>query len=254
MYYQRALLQLSVPNSSKVFIFFTHFEPFKHDISNCDLAALFDDVSGILCMNTGAKNDLVRLGIDVKKCHVVIGAADPDTFTYQSRQKNGYIGLSQSFYNRKNPDLLLKLVELMPHRQFLLIGKDWHLYEHFLQLIQNENFHYIETSYENYSFWYKKMTVFLSVSHLEGGPIPLLETMMSNVVPVVSATGFAVDVVRHGINGFVFGKEANPEEISILIEQAFKLNTNVSETVVDYSWDNFTKEVHKVMNFKKDKE
>ena len=50
---------------------------------------------------------------------------------------------------------------------------------------------------------YSKMDVFVSPSILEGGPVPILESMMSNCVPVASKTGFCPDIINHGQNGFL---------------------------------------------------
>jgi glycosyltransferase involved in cell wall biosynthesis len=79
---------------------------------------------------------------------------------------------------------------------------------------------------------------------LEGGPIPLLETMMCNAVPVASRTGFAPDLIRHGENGFLFDVEAGASTIAPLIDSAFALDdTDVRATVLDYSWDRFAQRI-----------
>jgi glycosyltransferase involved in cell wall biosynthesis len=107
------------------------------------------------------------------------------------------------------------------------------------------NFEYVETEYEMYPRYYRQMTVFVSVSFLEGGPIPLLEAMMGNVVPVASRTGFAADVIQHGKNGYLFDPHAPIEEVCELIEAAFSLTTDVRSTVLRYSWEAFAREVNR---------
>jgi glycosyltransferase involved in cell wall biosynthesis len=87
------------------------------------------------------------------------------------------------------------------------------------------------------------MSVFVSASELEGGPIPLLEAMMSNVVPVASKTGFAPDIIRHGKNGFIFDVGATAQTVCLLIERAFTVECNVHETVQHCSWDDFAANV-----------
>ncbi len=74
---------------------------------------------------------------------------------------------------------------------------------------------------------------------LEGGPIPLLEAMMSNVVPVATRTGFAPDLITHGDNGFIFEIGSEPRHVADLIEQAFRLRKDIRRTVQPYSWTNF---------------
>ena len=77
------------------------------------------------------------------------------------------------------------------------------------------------------------------MSVLEGGPIPLLETMMSNAVPVASRTGFAQDLITDGHNGFTFDVDAPVDVVCGLIEKAFALKKDIRETVLQYSWENF---------------
>jgi glycosyltransferase involved in cell wall biosynthesis len=108
------------------------------------------------------------------------------------------------------------------------------------------NFAYKTAPYRDYPDIYAGFDVFLSMSTLEGGPIPLVEAMMSNAVPVASRTGFAPDLIRAGENGFLFDLDASAQEIADLIEAAFVLPANVRETVVRYDWDNFSAEIVKL--------
>ena len=71
--------------------------------------------------------------------------------------------------------------------------------------------------------------------------------MMCNVFPVVSNTGFAPDIIRHGENGFLFDVDASVETIYKLIQQAMKMNVNVRKTVEHLTWENFSLEVQKAM-------
>tara|TARA_S200000501_G_C20598178_1_gene644676 strand:- start:506 stop:793 length:288 start_codon:yes stop_codon:yes gene_type:complete len=91
------------------------------------------------------------------------------------------------------------------------------------------------------------MKVFLSLSFLEGGPIPLLEAMMSNCFPVITDVGFCSDVVINGKNGFLFDPyNYKLEEVISLIERAFMMDDiNIRDTVMEYTWDCFSKNVLK---------
>jgi glycosyltransferase involved in cell wall biosynthesis len=92
------------------------------------------------------------------------------------------------------------------------------------------------------------MDIFVSTAKLEGGPIPLVEAMMCNVVPVASKTGFAPDLIIHGENGFMFDINSSVETICELIEQAYKVKTDVRKTVEKLSWENFSLEFQKLLN------
>jgi glycosyltransferase involved in cell wall biosynthesis len=131
-------------------------------------------------------------------------------------------------------------MKILTHRQFLLLGKNWNRYALFEEMKALENFAYKSVPYREYPDIYSAFDVFLSISSLEGGPIPLIEAMMSNAVPVASRTGFAPDLIEHGENGFLFDTDASPAAIAELIEQAFNLSTDIRKTVESYDWDNFS--------------
>ncbi|WP_298959090.1 glycosyltransferase family 4 protein [uncultured Methylobacterium sp.] len=179
-----------------------------------------------------------RIGLEPGRSCVVLGGADPALFRPHARG-TGVVGLSSAFYERKRPDALLALVERLPHRRFVLVGRNWTAFERFDRLVAAPNFSYVEAAYDGYPAIYDRFDVFLSLSTLEGGPIPLIETMMANAVPVASRTGFAEDIVTHGENGFLFDIDAAPDEIADLVERAFVLDAEIRPTVIDHSWDNF---------------
>jgi glycosyltransferase involved in cell wall biosynthesis len=131
----------------------------------------------------------------------------------------------------------------LPHRRFHLIGRKWERYALFEAMKALPNFSYLTIPYEQYPEHYRKFDVFLSMSTLEGGPIPLLEAVMCNAVPVASHTGFAPDLIRHGENGFLFDIDAPASTIAWQIEAAFQLDCDVRSTVLPYDWDNFSKTI-----------
>ena len=139
--------------------------------------------------------------------------------------------------------MVLEVARRLPHRRVVLLGKGWDRYPRFAELCALPNCVYVDAPYEAYSVHYARMSVFVSVSRLEGGPIPLLEAMMSNAVPVASRTGFAPDIIEPGRNGFLFDVDAAPEEVCRLVEQALTLDADVAATVRDCDWDGFAARV-----------
>ena len=111
------------------------------------------------------------------------------------------------------------------------------------------NFEYIEPKdYFEYPKLYSRMSVFVSTSQLEGGPIPLIEAMMSNVIPVVSDTGFSRDLIKHGQNGYIFTNNEKIENIAKLIKKAFLNRNDIRKSVINYSWKNFSSEILKIIS------
>jgi glycosyltransferase involved in cell wall biosynthesis len=177
----------------------------------------------------------------------ILGAADANLFQPHERE-NRAVGFCTAFYYRKEPERILKVIKMMRSRHFILLGKGWKNYDRFAEMASLPNFSYIEAPYADYPQYYAEMDVFVSTAKLEGGPIPLVEAMMCNVVPVASNTGFAPDLIVHGENGFIFDVDSSVEEICHLIEQAFQIKTNVRKTVEHLTWENFSQAIQKQLN------
>jgi glycosyltransferase involved in cell wall biosynthesis len=224
-------------------VFATHLEPDKHGIDNTTLARLLSFSDGVICMNRALADTLEALGTPGGKLRVAVGAADSDTYRPHPRTADGDIGLSSAYYERKSPDLVLEITRRLPHRRVVLLGKGWHAYPRFAELAALPNFSYVDANYAEYPAHYGRMSVFVSASRLEGGPIPLLEAMMCNAVPVASRTGFAPDVIEHGRNGFLFDVDAPADVVCGLVEQAYALAGDVSATVQHCDWKGFSARV-----------
>lgn len=236
MYFVGCLTLGNGAPQGKHYVFATHLEPDKHRIDDKVLARLLDRSDGVICMNTALRDTLLSLGVSASKLSVVVGAADKTVYTPHARSADGKVGFCSAFYARKSPELVFDIVRAMPRRSFMLIGHGWHQWSRFSELLALPNFEYVEADYRDYPALYRQMSVFVSVSQIEGGPIPLLESMMCNVVPVVSRTGFAPDVIRHGENGFIFDTSAPLEHICSLIDEAYGLQADVSATVQHCDW------------------
>ena len=182
----------------------------------------------------------VDRGVDKSKTVVILGGYDSDLFLPHNRNPNQYIGLCSSYYERKNPMLMFDIIKYLPQYQFLLIGRNWEEFSQFEYLQQYGNLTYKQIKYKEYPYYYSKMDVFLSTSTLEGGPIPVLESMACNCFPVVSNTGFASDIIEHGKNGFLFDPNAHYDEVINLIIEAKSLsNLDISSSVHSSSWSSF---------------
>ena len=183
-------------------------------------------------------------GLSPDKTVCILGGADEKMFTAHKRIGR-VVGLSSSFYERKNPDLLFEITRMMPDVSFRLIGKGWENYARFEEMLRFGNLEYIQAKYHEYPRYYQDVNVFLSTAKLEGGPIPLIEAMMANCFPVASDTGFCPDIIKHGKNGFLFSAD-NPSvsEVCNLIERGFELShINIRDTVLDYTWDKFSSSI-----------
>ncbi|MFQ5891111.1 MAG: glycosyltransferase family 4 protein [Gemmatimonadota bacterium] len=222
-------------------VLFPHFEEHGKRTA-ADVVAAVRQADKVVCLSRSWKDWLVERGLDEDKVGVALGGADPDQFRYREHS-DGAIGFVSKYYARKNPDTILEIVRRMPDKRFMLVGRGWAEYPRFRELCALPNFRFVEAEYVAYPTLYGQMDVFVSVSRVEGGPIPLLEAMMSNVVPVASRTGFAPELIQDGENGFLFDVDADVEAIIALVRRAFALRTNVRATVAHLSWKNFVEQL-----------
>lgn len=244
-YFCRCLRSTPGILGKKNIVMFTH-PTWSRKYSKTHVVWCLNKADYVICLNSSIKKDLIAIGVKPVILKVIhIGTSS--SFFYKHERGAGAVGFCSNFSSRKNPDLLFDIVKNMPDRTFHLIGNNWEDYDRFKELSNLPNFIYnTKMSYESYPDLYSKIDVFVSPSLLEGGPVPVLEAMMSNCVPVVSKTGFCPDVVSHGENGFLFDIEAGYHEVVPLIEKAFLLQKDIRETVLEHTWENCSKKIDKL--------
>jgi len=225
--------------NAKMFVWYTH-PRIESPASVAKLLIAFDRATTVIFACESNRQVWLDRGLPEEKTAVVLGAADAELFRYHERTGQGVVGLSSAFYERKNPEVLLDVIRALPHRQFVLLGRNWNQFALFEEMRALPNFTYLTAPYRDYGKIYSTFDVFLSISRLEGGPIPLVEAMMSNAVPVASRTGFAPELIRHGENGFLFDTDASADEIAELIESAYDLTGNIRDSVEQLTWENFS--------------
>lgn len=220
------------------FVWFTH--PKEPNLGGQDTIDQLQHAS-VVTMCTSWRNYLIERGLRSEKIHTIVGAADPVFFQSHERGQ-GKIGFCTAYYERKCPDRIYDTVKLLPELDFVLLGRNWDKYPKFNDMVALNNLEYREAKYSEYPSFYQELDVFVSVSQLEGGPIPLLESMMCNVVPVASDTGFAPDVISDGVNGFLFdADETDCGRIAELIRKAKLLKSEIRSSVLQYSWDAYAR-------------
>lgn len=252
MFFIASLRDLSSIHIARNYVFATHLEPEKHGVADELVARLVSRATRVICMNQHLSHTLADLGVPRDRMVTVLGAADRQAYLAHPRQHDGLVGFCSAFYPRKYPDLVIEIVRNMPHRRFVLLGRGWQVYPRFAELCALPNFEYVEPEYSEYPSYYARMSVFVSVSKKEGGPIPLIEAMMSNVVPVASRTGFAPDLIEHGNNGFLFPIDATVAQICSLVDKAFEIESDIRATVTQCDWQVYAAEMARVMDLSVD--
>lgn len=228
------------------FLYFTHPDANK-GISFDELATALNSLTHVFAMNTELKKLLSLIGVRREKLSVPIGGADPQLFLPHKRG-GGKVGFVSAYYPRKMPDKMLDIIRAMPDIEFLLVGPPpnsvanqgilWCSWSRFDELCELPNLTYLEAEYEEYPSLFAQMDVYVSLSRLEGGPIPVLEAMMANVVPVATRTGFAEDVIDHGKNGYVVEVDSDIAEVGATIRQALDdTETDIRSSALEFTWE-----------------
>lgn len=234
------------------FVYFTHPDANK-GISFDELAAGLNAMTHVFAMNTELKALLSLIGVRQDKLSVPIGGADPDVF-HPHKRGGGKVGFVSAFYPRKLPDKMIDVIRAMPDVEFLLVGptpqsvanqgilwRNWSRYDEMLAL---PNLVYVEAEYEDYPSLFDQMDVYVSLSQLEGGPIPVLEAMMANVIPVATRTGFASDVISNGKNGHIIAVDADEREIESAIREALEdTETDIRSSGLMFTWERLAQEM-----------
>lgn len=192
----------------------------------------------VVATSSVSADDLLQIGVPRRKVEVVIPGADPVRFRPHGRG-GGAVGFCSAYYPRKAPEIVVDVAMALPERQVRLLGRGWEASPGFDDLVALPNFEYLESGYDDYPAFYASLDVLVSPSRLEGGPIPLLEAMMSNVVPVATRTGFAPDLIVDGVNGVLCDVGAPGAAFVDAIARADQLTADVRATVERYTWDAF---------------
>lgn len=243
-FFRDALLRHPWIGSRRTLVFFTHPED-KYGLTRELTAFLLRRADVVVSMSRLFVDDLVKDGVPRASITVAPVGADPSSFTPHVRG-TGCIGLCSSYRRRKGGERLLEILRAMPDRSFVLCGQQWNTWSGFSHLDAQPNFTYVERPYAEYPAFYHGLDVFLSVSQLEGGPVPLIEAMMSNVVPVASRTGMAPDIIDHGRNGYLFDVDAPVDVVTTLIRHAADLSGDIRASVEHLTWQRFARQIQKL--------
>lgn len=156
-------------------------------------------------IQTPEKKIRVRNLLGIPQSAVVIG----------SFQKDG-TGWGEGFEPKliKGPDVFLKAVEILktrvPEVYVLLTGPARGYVQKGLEHIGVPYHHEYPKKYAEVGDFFQALDVYIISSRQEGGPKAVLESMASGIPLVTTRVGQAMDLVRHGQNGWMVDVEDAP--------------------------------------------
>lgn len=234
-------------------VFFTHFWPRSHEpaaseAERAEMLAVLRRARLIVSMSSHWKRVLAGWGVPEERIVVELVGADGERFTPAHGRLSGprpTVGLVSGYKDNKNESFIRETVRRHPECDWVLLGRHWERSTLLRALAGQANFRYLDRPEYGYERWpevYRTFDVFVSPSLVEGGPVPLLEAMLSGVWPIATRTGHAEDVIQDGDNGALFDA-ADAEGFDRRLSQALSRKpgpaAEVRSSVLHLTWDRF---------------
>ena len=199
--------------------------------------------------NSQSRFDLIRKGLSAEKVFVLPHPIEVDKFSTLDLPKTRDVIFVSSFYQRKNPDLILEVISRNPSLTFTILGKGWNKWEKFPHLVSLDNFKYMSFSYTDYPQVLGSHRIFCSLSLIEGGPVPLIESLAAGLKVVTTDTGHVRDVLSHPRRYNILSHGANSQEVSISLKEAL---CDVSQDRIDVTRFDFQNYLRKIRSLSQD--
>ena len=217
-------------------VLYTHNEP--------DLGSVFEQVDFLnkahkvyFYCKQDAEN-LVLNGLKKEKIVIANCAVDNDcVLDNKEIREQRTIILASKFGPRKGAELLPGIVKKLPDWNFIVMGRGWGNFLKQEKLLNVPNFTYVQFNKKNRSKYFSKAKIFLSLSNLEGGPVPLIEAMALGVIPISTSTGFAPEFIKDGTNGYLLPLNPDPDFVVSKIVSVDKLSESPELSVTLLTWD-----------------
>jgi glycosyltransferase involved in cell wall biosynthesis len=193
----------------------------------------------ILNNNSRTFTDLVDVGFAPENMLVTPNPIDPIFSRQLLDRKKLDVVFVANYTQRKRPDLLVETVKSLCMVNFTLIGRGWAGSREYEELLPRKNFAYTEFEFESYPPLLAKHKVFCTLSDLEGGPVPLLESLVIGLSVVATDTGTANDLIPPPCRKFILPINPTIEMISQSILGALKVDKSGFESKKEYFYDGF---------------
>ncbi len=231
---------------AKSVVFFTH----QMSVNETALSKLVHlrNAKKIIVMSRTIKFFLISvLGEDFSEKIVVrVGGADLSFFSNKqlNREQNTVI-LVIYFALRKRPDLILQTVRANPDFTFILHGRNWKDWIFFNDLSKLPNFEYHEFNFVAANSLFNRAYTFLSLSDVEGGPLPALEGLSAGLRVIITDTGFARDLKEISSSVEVIPINPTADQIRSALEKSLTNPPPHSHNIKDlFSYDKFLSEFY----------
>ena len=179
---------------------------------------------------------LIKNGLDPSKVRLAFCAVDVDCVTHpELLRESKTVVLASRFGPRKGLEMLPELVRQMPDWRFIGLGRGWETFINSSGLSMLPNFEHHSFNKISRNYYFSKAEVFLSLSNLEGGPVPLIESIQLGCKPVSTDTGFARDVIDD--NGILIPTNSTLEQVKSALIEIHDKPVKKNSIVCGLTWD-----------------
>jgi len=190
---------------------------------------------------------LAHLGLSTKKFDNI----KPNLYKGKGVLKIGLMGFYPGKNNRKRVDVLInvlkRLIEKKVDVELIVQGTGWDKYYDLFEKIGVNYKHYKFSEIKNMYNFFEKIHVYLCTSDVEGGPFPVLESLICGIPVISTKVGMSLDLLKQGggilcdrgdvssiVDAVICLKENN-DFYNLLSNKALKISNNLS-------WKNLTKD------------
>jgi glycosyltransferase involved in cell wall biosynthesis len=182
---------------------------------------------------------LMAHGLKEDKVEIAYCAVDNDCVQDVREQKERKtVILASRFGPRKGLEALPEVIKTLQDFHFIALGRGWESFIVENKLDHAPNFEYHQFNKDTRNKFFSRAGIFLSLSNLEGGPVPLIEAISMGCIPVATRTGFAEDLIVDKETGLLLSLKPETPEIVNALRSTSSLNVN---PIIGYlTWDRIT--------------
>lgn len=224
----------------KSIVLYPHNEPEMGDVSH--QAKILNQAYKVYFFCNKDLQNLVNHGLEIEKTFLAYCAVDVDCVrNFEINREKKTILVASRFGPRKGADKLLELINLLDDWKLIIMGRGWEEFLKTNQIFNKSNIEYVQFNKANRAKYMSRASVFLSLSTLEGGPVPLIEAMALNLIPISTDTGFAEDFIKDEVNGFLIPTNPSVQVVLDCLSKIENIKESPSKAVEFLTWDRITK-------------
>jgi glycosyltransferase involved in cell wall biosynthesis len=184
---------------------------------------------------------LIGHGLSSDKVRLAFCAVDVDCFPMKTAEREEKtVVLASKYGPRKGLSILPEIVEQLPDWNFVALGRDWEDFISRSGLRELTNFRYEIFNKRSRNKIFSEAEIFMSLSNLEGGPVPLIEAANLGCKIVSTDTGFARDLFVNDLHGRILSNSPTAEEVIEAIKAVGEMTYVPNDKVNLLTWDRLT--------------